>query len=195
MVPLWIKKASTSNISTRAAQWYHITKFWRMFLGTITVDGKIFIVGTSLRNYMLNYIKPISNRNKIPCGFKTCIRFMLFQSDLKKWKISQLEKLINYILIFCQLAFYRDPRIISSKTRLKYFQKCTYIFKIMWYWIIISLSLYNYRIKYSKMGLYFKLLFLLFKDECSIFIIIIKTSSFLSCFPLWKYIIYISKQI
>ena len=49
---------------------------------------------------MPKYIKPMSNRNKIKCGCKTCISAMLLQSDLNKWRISQLAKLnrlyINY---------------------------------------------------------------------------------------------------
>ena len=40
------------------------------------------------------------NRNNITCGCKTCIRAMLLQSDIDKWRLSQLAKLyklyINY---------------------------------------------------------------------------------------------------
>ena len=48
---------------------------------------------TSLSKYMEKYIKPMSNRNKITCGFKTCISDMLLQSDINKWRISQWSKL------------------------------------------------------------------------------------------------------
>ena len=45
-------------------------------------------------------IKPASNRNKITCGYKTCIIAMLLQSDMNKWWLSKLAKLdklyINY---------------------------------------------------------------------------------------------------
>ena len=63
------------------------------FSGARTVDGNICIGDTSLRKYMPKYIKPMSNRNKITCGCKTCISAMLLQSDLNKWRISQLAKL------------------------------------------------------------------------------------------------------
>ena len=58
-----------------------------------TVDGNICIGDTSLSKYMEKYIKPMSNRNKITCGFKTCISDMLLQSYLNKWRISQWSKL------------------------------------------------------------------------------------------------------
>ena len=68
--------------------------------GTRTVDVKVCIGDTSLRKYMPKNIKPISNRKNITCGRKTCISAMLLQSDLNKWRISQLFKLdelhINY---------------------------------------------------------------------------------------------------
>ena len=63
------------------------------FFSATTVDWKIFIGDTSLRNYMPKYIKPMSNRNKIKCGCKTCIIAVLIQLDLHKWIISQLSKL------------------------------------------------------------------------------------------------------
>ena len=70
------------------------------FFGAMTVDGKLCIVDTSLRKYMPKYIKPMSNRNKITRGCETCISVMLLQSDLNKWRLSQLAKLdkvyINY---------------------------------------------------------------------------------------------------
>ena len=73
-----------------------------MFLGEITVDGKVCDGDMSLRKYMSKYIKPMSNRNKIKCGFKTCISAILLQLDLNKWRISQVEKLdklyINFAL-------------------------------------------------------------------------------------------------
>ena len=57
-----------------------------------TVDGKVCIGDTSLRKYMLKYIKPMINRNKITCGCETCISAMLLQSYINKWRISQLDK-------------------------------------------------------------------------------------------------------
>ena len=59
----------------------------------ITGDGKICIADTSLRKYMPKYTKLISKRNTITCGCETCISAMLHQSDLHKWRISQLAKL------------------------------------------------------------------------------------------------------
>ena len=64
-----------------------------MFLGARTVYGKVFIGDTSLRNYITKYIKPMIYRNSIKCGHKTCISVMLLQSDLNKWRLSQLAKL------------------------------------------------------------------------------------------------------
>ena len=63
------------------------------FSGEITVDGKICIGETSLRKYIPKYIKPMSNKNNIICGCKTCISAMLLQSDLNKCRISQLAQL------------------------------------------------------------------------------------------------------
>ena len=37
--------------------------------------------------------KPRINRNNITCGCETCISSMLLQSDINKWRISQLAKL------------------------------------------------------------------------------------------------------
>ena len=65
----------------------------RGFSGARTVNGNMCIGDKSLSKYMPKYIKPMSNRNKITCGCKTCIRAMLLQSDLNKWRISQLAKL------------------------------------------------------------------------------------------------------
>ena len=60
--------------------------------GAITVDGNIFIGDTSLRKYMPKYMKPMSSRNNITCGCKTCISTMLLQSYINKWRISQLYR-------------------------------------------------------------------------------------------------------
>ena len=62
------------------------------FSGAITIDRNICIVDTSLRKYMPKYIKPISNRNNITCGCKTCMIAMLFQSYLNKYMIPQWAK-------------------------------------------------------------------------------------------------------
>ena len=42
---------------------------------------------------MPKYIKPMSNRNNITSGCKTCISAMLLQSNLNNWRLSQLAKL------------------------------------------------------------------------------------------------------
>ena len=63
------------------------------FSGARTIDGNVCIGDTSLKKYIPKYIKPMSKRNKIICGYKTCISAMLLQSDLSKWRISQLSKL------------------------------------------------------------------------------------------------------
>ena len=63
--------------------------------GARTVYGKLCMVDTSLRKYMPEYIKLMSNRNTITCGCKTCISAMLLQSDINKWRLSKLEKLDN----------------------------------------------------------------------------------------------------
>ena len=49
------------------------------FFGAITVNGKVSIIDILLRKYTPKYIKPMSNRNKITCGCKTCISTMLLQ--------------------------------------------------------------------------------------------------------------------
>ena len=71
------------------------------FFGARTVHGRLFIGDTSLSKYIPKYIKPLSYRNNITCGFKTCKSDILPKSDLNKWMISQVEKLdklyINYV--------------------------------------------------------------------------------------------------
>ena len=67
----------TSNISTRAAQWYHINNTLKGFFSEIIVDGQVCIRDTSLGKYMPKYTKLIIHRNKITCGCKTCIIAML----------------------------------------------------------------------------------------------------------------------
>ena len=64
----------------------------KLFFFAGTVDGKLFIGDTSLRNYIKIYIKPMSIRNKITCGCKTFISAILLKSDLNRWRISQLYK-------------------------------------------------------------------------------------------------------
>ena len=54
------------------------------FFGAITVDGKLCIGDTSLRDYIPKYIKPMSNRNKITCEYKIYISVMSLQSYLNK---------------------------------------------------------------------------------------------------------------
>ena len=54
------------------------------FSGAIPADGNIYIGDTSLRKYMPKYIKPMSNRKNITCGWETCISAMLLKLDLNK---------------------------------------------------------------------------------------------------------------
>ena len=63
------------------------------FFRSRTVYGNICIGDKSLSKYMPKYIKLMSNRKNITCGCETCINVMLLQSDLNKWRISQLSKL------------------------------------------------------------------------------------------------------
>ena len=63
------------------------------FYGARIVDEKVNIGDTSLLKYMPKYIRPMSNRNNITRGCKTSISAMLLQSDLNKWRLSQLAKL------------------------------------------------------------------------------------------------------
>ena len=69
-------------------------------LGAGTFDGKLCIGDMSFWNLMQKFIKPMRNINIITCGCKTCIISMLFQSDINKWRASQLSKIdklsINY---------------------------------------------------------------------------------------------------
>ena len=63
------------------------------------VDGKVCIGDMSLRNYTPKNIKPMSNRNNITCGCKTCISDMLLQSDLNNGGYHNRPNMISYILI------------------------------------------------------------------------------------------------
>ena len=66
-----------------------------IFTGARTIDGNICVRYMSLRKYIPKTIKPMSDRNKITWGCETCISVMLLQSDINKWRISQLSKLGN----------------------------------------------------------------------------------------------------
>ena len=70
-----------------------LPSYERGFSGARTFYGSFCIEDMSLRKYIPKYIKQKSNRNKITCGYKNCIGAMLIQSDLNKWRISQLAKL------------------------------------------------------------------------------------------------------
>ena len=59
-----------------------LPNFGRCFSGAITIDLNTCTEYTSLRKYMTKYIKPVSNIDKIACGFKTCITAMLLKSYL-----------------------------------------------------------------------------------------------------------------
>ena len=63
------------------------------FSGARTIDGNVCIGDASLRKYIKKYIKPMISRNNITCECETCIMAMLLQSDINKWRISQLWKL------------------------------------------------------------------------------------------------------
>ena len=71
-----------------------------VFSSVRTIDGNICIGNMSLRKYMQNFIKPISDRKNITCVYKTCISAMLIQSDLNTWRISQLAKLDKLYIHF-----------------------------------------------------------------------------------------------
>ena len=62
------------------------------FYGEINEDGKLFIEDTSLIKYMPKHVKPMREKRSI-CGYETCISAILFQYDLNKWRLTQLEKL------------------------------------------------------------------------------------------------------
>ena len=64
----------------------------------------------------------MSNRNKMTRGCETCISDMLYQSDLNKWRISQLDKLDNLYINYVStrlLQIYKNDFIEYKK---KYFQ-------------------------------------------------------------------------
>ena len=77
-----------------------LPSYERGFFGARTIDGNICIGDTSLRKYTPKYKKPMSNKNKITCGYKTCIIYLLLQSDLNKRRISQLDKLDHLYIIY-----------------------------------------------------------------------------------------------
>ena len=77
-----------------------------------TVDGQVCIVDTPLRKYMPKYIKPMSKRDKITCGCKTCLSAMLIQSDLNNIGYQNRQNFISYNLILHQLDFYKHLILI-----------------------------------------------------------------------------------
>ena len=105
----------------RASQWYDITNPPRIFYAR-TVDEKVCIGDKSLRNYMPKYIKTTSNKNKISCGYKTCIRAILLPSDLNKWMSSQLAKIDKLYTNYASTRLLKDLRSISLNIIIKYFQ-------------------------------------------------------------------------
>ena len=83
-----------------------------VFVSARTADGNVCIGDTSLRKYMLKYIKPTRNINKITCGCKSCISAMLLSwsspnvtffytgSHLNELKICTLIISTNFYFIF-----------------------------------------------------------------------------------------------
>ena len=55
-----------------------------VFHGSINEYGKLCIGDMSVRKYVPEHIKPMSNINNIMCGFENCINDMLLQSSLNK---------------------------------------------------------------------------------------------------------------
>ena len=94
------KKSSNSNISRELHNDMILPSSEGDCFGAKTIDGNICIGDKSLRKYMKKYIKPTRNIKNITCGCKTFISAVLLQSDINKWRISQLAKLdklyINY---------------------------------------------------------------------------------------------------
>ena len=64
------------------------------------MDGKVLIGDNSLMGVHDKIYKTNDQQKKTTCGCKTFISAMLLQSDLNKWRLSQLVKLdkvyINY---------------------------------------------------------------------------------------------------
>ena len=71
---------------------------------------------------MPKYIKPTSKINTIACGCETFISAMLIQSDINKWRLSQLAKLDKLYINSASTIIYKDLSMISLNTRVKYFQ-------------------------------------------------------------------------
>ena len=59
---------------------------------------------------MPKYLKPMSNRNNIICGCKTCISAMLIQSDINKLRIPQLEKLDKLYINYASTRLLQRPK-------------------------------------------------------------------------------------
>ena len=95
-------------------------QFLKVFFGARTVDGTICIGYTSLGKYMPKYIKPISNRYNITCGYETYIIAMLLQSDLNKWRISQVDKLDKFYMNSASTIILKRPKnyFISYKNKI-----------------------------------------------------------------------------
>ena len=97
---------------------------------------------------MPKHIKTMNKRNKSTCGCEICTGSMLLQSDLNKWRLTQLEKLDK---LYINAASTR----ILQKYKIDYIvyknQKISKIFtntsKSLWWFFIISLSLSNCRVK------------------------------------------------
>ena len=92
------------------------------FYASRNEDGRVYIGDTSLRNEMPKNINPTINRNKITCGYEIFISAMLFQYDLNKWRLTQLDFLKSCISTRNQPGFYKYIRNIMMNTRIKYYQ-------------------------------------------------------------------------
>ena len=71
--------------------WYY--QFPKYFFWWNNFGWKVCIGDIYIRKYIPKYIKPMSNRNNITRGCKTCISSMLLQLDLNEWRLSKLAKL------------------------------------------------------------------------------------------------------
>ena len=63
------------------------------FYGDRNEYDRVCIGYMSLRKYIPKHIKLTSNTDNIIFVCETCISAMLLQSDLNKWRLSQLSKL------------------------------------------------------------------------------------------------------
>ena len=68
------------------------------FHGGTNMYERVYIGDTYLIKYMPKHIKPMSNINRITCGYETCISAILFQYDLNKWWFTSLAKIDKFYI-------------------------------------------------------------------------------------------------